>query len=131
MGSTRELNGQRIRVGGFTWGLVPFGPPYAFADIDLAREVTDVAVDRMNFVLVRVQPGMRPEDIRDAISPRVPEALVLTRDEYHTSIVTTLLASSSASPSASPPASGSSSGSSSSRSPCSRPCWTTCASSAR
>jgi putative ABC transport system permease protein len=91
VGSTRELNGQRIRVGGFTWGLVPFGPPYAFADIDLAREVTDVAVDRMNFVLVRVQPGMRPEDIRDAISPRVPEALVLTRDEYHTSIVTTLL----------------------------------------
>lgn len=27
LGSIREVNGHRVRVGGFTWGLVPFGPP--------------------------------------------------------------------------------------------------------
>lgn len=91
VGSLRELNGRRVRVGGFTWGLVPFGPPYAFADVDLARELTAVPTDRMNFVLVRVAHGARPEDVRDAIAPRVPEALVLTRTQYHDSIVSTLL----------------------------------------
>lgn len=40
LGSVREVNGRKITVGGFTWGLIPFGPSYAFADYELARAVT-------------------------------------------------------------------------------------------
>src|SRR6185295_9680357 len=32
LGSVREVNGRNIQVGGFTWGLLPFAPAYAFAE---------------------------------------------------------------------------------------------------
>jgi putative ABC transport system permease protein len=32
IGSVRELGSRRVTVGGFTWGLVPFGAGYAFAE---------------------------------------------------------------------------------------------------
>jgi putative ABC transport system permease protein len=60
LGSLREVNGQQVRVAGFTWGLLPFGPPYAFAAIDTAREL--------------------------------PDLTVVTRQQFHDSIVRSLLA---------------------------------------
>ena len=39
------------------WGLIPFGPSYAFSDYDLAREIGNVAEDRANFVMVEVRLG--------------------------------------------------------------------------
>ena len=35
LGSIREINGHRVRAGGFTWGLVPFGPAYSFGSPDV------------------------------------------------------------------------------------------------
>lgn len=91
LGSIREVNGHRVRVGGFTWGLVPFGPAYAFADADLARTLTGIASDRVSFVLVDVAPGTPVEDVRRALEHRLPEAMILTREQFHASIVTNLL----------------------------------------
>lgn len=91
LGSIREINGHRVRVGGFTWGLVPFGPAYSFASIDLARDITGTPVDRMHFVLVRVRRGADVAAVQRELARRIPEALVLTRDEFHGGIIRQLL----------------------------------------
>ena len=38
IGSVREVNGHRVVVSGFTYGLLPFGAPYTFASVDTARQ---------------------------------------------------------------------------------------------
>ena len=61
LGSVRELNGRRVKVGGFTWGLQPFGPPYAFAELETARRLTDAARElRCHGIGARVLPD--PDD---------------------------------------------------------------------
>ncbi|MBL9038323.1 MAG: hypothetical protein JNG84_07415, partial [Archangium sp.] len=37
LGSVRELSGHKVQAVGFTWGLLPFAPAYAFAEQELAR----------------------------------------------------------------------------------------------
>jgi len=91
LGSVRELNGRRVRVGGFTWGLQPFGPPYAFAEIETARSLTGAPRDQMSFVLVRVRRGESPEAVAAELARRVPEATIMTRERFHNSIVRYLL----------------------------------------
>lgn len=45
----------------------------------------------MSFVLVDVAPGTPVEDVRRALEHRLPEAMILTREQFHASIVTNLL----------------------------------------
>ena len=91
LGSIRELNGHRVRAGGFTWGLVPFGPAYAFADIDLARALVGLRKDRVSFVLVRARPGVDHQELKRRLAERMPEAMILTGTEFHDTIVSNLL----------------------------------------
>ena len=91
LGSVRELNGHQIRVGGFTWGLLPFGPAYCFGEIDLVRTLTNTPTDRMNFVLVKTRAGADVASVQRALGARIPEVLVLERKQYARSIVVTLL----------------------------------------
>lgn len=91
LGSLREVNGHRVRVGGFTWGLIPFGPAYSFADLELARDLTGTPVDEVHFVLVRVAEGHTVGEVKRALERRLPEATVTTREAYHASIVRQLL----------------------------------------
>ena len=90
-GSIRELNGHRIVVGGFTWGLVPFGPSFAFADYDLAQRLLRFDRDRMSYVLVKVQDGHHIADVQAALQARVPETKVVTAVELRWMIVKYLL----------------------------------------
>lgn len=91
LGSVREIGGRKIQVGGFTWGLLPFGPAYAFADYDLARLLLHVDVDRAHFVLVGVAPGASPERVRDDLQRAFPEVKVMTRGDFASSTVRYLL----------------------------------------
>ena len=91
LGTVREVNGRRVRAGGFTWGLLPFGPAYAFAELGLARELARIPTDRQNFVLVTVRPGEQAEAVRDRLAARIPEARVLTQTEFSGAIVGALL----------------------------------------
>lgn len=91
LGSVREIGGRRVRVGGFTWGLLPFGPPFAFADLDLARSLAEVPVDQINFVLVELAPGADSAAVERELQRRIPTATVLSRDAFHDLIVSTLL----------------------------------------
>jgi putative ABC transport system permease protein len=94
VGSVREVNGHDVRVGGFTWGLVPFGPSFAFADYDLARELLHTPVDQTSYVLVAVRPGVDPAAVAADLQQRLPDALVLTRAQFRASTVRYVLAQS-------------------------------------
>lgn len=91
LGSIREVNGHRVRVGGFTWGLLPFGPAYTFGDIDVVRNLVGAPTNKLNFVLVKVRPGADVKTVKAALSARVPEVLIRERDEYKSAIVSALL----------------------------------------
>jgi len=93
LGSVRELSGRKVRVGGFTWGLLPFGPSYAFADYELAREVLRTDSDQLSFVLIKVQPDVDPSSVARSLQLRIPEAKVLTRDQFKASTIEYVLTS--------------------------------------
>lgn len=89
--SEREVNGHRVHVGGFTWGLQPFGPAYAFAELELARKLGKVEADQTSFVLIRLEPGANPQRVATSLRSQLPGTTVLTASEYKASIQNTLL----------------------------------------
>jgi putative ABC transport system permease protein len=91
LGSIREVNGHKIRVGGFTWGLVPFGASYAFAEYDLARRMLRGDVDQTSFVLVGLASGANPGEVRDALQARMPKVEVLTTAQFSRATIRHLL----------------------------------------
>lgn len=91
LGSIREVNGNRVRVGGFVWGLLPFGPGYTFAEIDEARRLTDTPDRRYHYVLVRVTDGRSPESVATSLQRELPQVKVMTASSFHDSIVSYLL----------------------------------------
>lgn len=91
LGSVRELNGHRVVVGGFTWGLLPFGPAYAFAEYETAREILRLPEDQTHFVLVRVTDISRLQEVKAELQRRIPNSVVLTRQEFQGSIIRYIL----------------------------------------
>jgi putative ABC transport system permease protein len=87
LGSVRELNGKKVRVGGFTWGLLPFGPSYAFADYELARQILQVDPDQQHFVLVKAAEGSSAEEVARDLQSQIPEARVMTTAAFKASTV--------------------------------------------
>jgi putative ABC transport system permease protein len=91
LGSVREVNGYKMRIGGFVWGLLPFGPPYTFTDLDTARTIGSFESDQLSFVLVELAPGADRATVQRDLAARCPTADVYTRDEYSHRIVMQLL----------------------------------------
>jgi putative ABC transport system permease protein len=91
LGSLREVNGHRVAVGAFTWGLLPFGPSYAFASYDLARELLKTPRDQVSFVLVKAAPGQDHAALAKALQERMPDAKVMTRADFESTIVRYIL----------------------------------------
>lgn len=89
--SVREVNGRRVRVGGFVWGLLPFGPAYTFAELNTARDLTNRPPDALDFVLVTADPGTTPEALAEALQQRLPDQRVVTTAAFHNNIVGALL----------------------------------------
>lgn len=83
LGSVREVNGRRIKVVGFTWGLVPFGPSsYAFADFDLARQLMHTDADQSSVILVGVAKGADPARVARELRKRMGTEQVSTSSEF-------------------------------------------------
>jgi putative ABC transport system permease protein len=88
VGSVRELSGKRVVVGGFTWGLEPFGPPYAFASYETARDVLRTPDDQTSYVLVGVEPGADLAAVQAELQARVGKsAEVYTQQAFHDAIL--------------------------------------------
>jgi putative ABC transport system permease protein len=90
--SVRELSGHRVVAGGFTWGLAPFGPPYAFAEYDTARNILRVDADQTSYVLVGTERGADVETVRRRLAERLPALRVVTARAFSQAIVDYLLA---------------------------------------
>jgi putative ABC transport system permease protein len=91
LGSVREVSGRKVQVGGFTWGLVPFGPAYAFADYDLARLLLHTDSDRTSFVLIGVEPGKDPAALQRTLAAAFPDVAVMTREQFTSSTLRFIL----------------------------------------
>jgi putative ABC transport system permease protein len=82
LGSVRELSGHRVQAVGFTWGLLPFAPAYAFAEQTLAREVLRAPADQHTFLMVKAAPGVSKTALREQLQRELPDTRVMTREEY-------------------------------------------------
>lgn len=91
LGSVREVAGRRVRVVGLTWGLQPFAPAYAFADIALARKLSGTGEGACQFVLVRIVPGESSDLVAARLRRALPDEAVMTRSAFRDGIVRTLL----------------------------------------
>lgn len=88
VGSVREVNGRRAHVVGLTWGLLPFGPSYAFASYDKALELAGRTDRAPNMVLVGLEPGRDPDAVAAALKARLgPEVKVLTAAALRRTVV--------------------------------------------
>jgi putative ABC transport system permease protein len=92
LGSVREVNGRRTVVGGFTWGLLPFAPSFAFAEYENARELLKMSSEQTSFILIGAQPGVSPAALRDAVQAKVPHQRVLTSSEFEDRVSSYVLA---------------------------------------
>lgn len=81
IGSVREVNGHRVQAVGFTWGLLPFGPSYAFASYDTARELSGQTNRDQNVVLVGVRPGEDAQAVATRLRGRITGVDVHTSSE--------------------------------------------------
>ena len=93
LGSVREVSHHRVVVGGFTWGLLPFGPSYAFADFDTARLLMNTPNDEASFVLIGVAKGADRAAVARAVQARVPSAEVLSTADFRSKVLRYLLVS--------------------------------------
>ena len=91
LGSVRELGGKRVVASGFTWGLIPFGPSYAFGEYNLIQQILRTPADRTSFGLVGVAEGRDPEAVARDIQRALPDTMVLTKAQYRQSIVRYIL----------------------------------------
>ncbi len=91
LGNVRELGGKRIVVSGFTWGLIPFGPSYAFGEYNLVQQILRTPADRTSFGLVGVAEGRDPVEVARALQLALPDTKVLTKSEYRGSIIKYIL----------------------------------------
>jgi len=93
LGSVREVNGHRVVTSGFTWGLLPFAPSYAFAEYDYARSLLGTPSDEASFVLVGLRRGADATRVARDIRAQTPTVDVMTTAEFHGRVVRYLLIS--------------------------------------
>ena len=91
VGSVRELAGHKVQAVGFTWGLLPFAPAYAFAEQKLAREILKLRPDAHSYIMVGVAAGEEPATVRARLQAVMPDATVMTREEYLKAILKYIL----------------------------------------
>lgn len=83
IGTRGELNGHRVRVAGFVGGMSSFPvTPYAFVSYKAALDLVPIGADETVFIMVKCQPGVSLESVRDRLAGRISDVEVLTRDEF-------------------------------------------------
>lgn len=83
VGDRVEINGLGLTVAGFFRGVDPHSPfYYVFTNLDDARAVVSMPADRTSFVAVGTAPGASRDAVRVALAKRMPNATVLTRDQF-------------------------------------------------
>lgn len=82
IGDRIEIGGQMAVIAGFTQGLQAFAAYQMFTNIQDARGYAkNFPADRVTFVAVKVVPGANPIAVRDTLRARVPDVVVVTKEE--------------------------------------------------
>jgi len=87
IGSVREVNGHRTVAVGFTVGLIPFGPPYAFSSFDMAREILRIPSDEVSYVMVGLTPGADANAVVRRLQKTFPAQLVMSRADIRSKTI--------------------------------------------
>ena len=83
IGELREIGGQRVRIAGKCHGVLSFlVAPYIFTDHRTSALMTGVDPNTTSYFLVKVKPGADVGQVCDELRQRLPEAEVMTREEY-------------------------------------------------
>jgi len=78
-----EINDHRARVTGFTDGIKTFTQsPYVFTSLRNARVFANRTDNDITYVLIRLAPGYRQDNVARALSARMPDIDVLNSSEF-------------------------------------------------
>jgi putative ABC transport system permease protein len=83
VGEIFEIGGHRARIVGFTRGIRAFTTsPYVFTTFKNAQTFRNMREDQTLYVLVKLAPGAKVEDVRQAILNQVTDVEVLTTAQF-------------------------------------------------
>jgi len=83
VGEVFEIGGHRARVAGFTRGIRSFTTsPYVFTTFKNAQSYTGMREDQTLFILVKVAPGAKIDDVRRGILAPVKDVEVYTTAQF-------------------------------------------------
>ncbi|MEQ1577422.1 MAG: ABC transporter permease [Hyphomicrobium sp.] len=83
IGDFAEINNMRVRVAAVTKNIRSFTTlPYAFTSISRARQFTNANPEQATYQLVTLAEGAELETVRSDLIARLPDAEVLTQDEF-------------------------------------------------
>ena len=85
VGDTAQVGSSRVRVTGLTEGIRSFTvTPFVFTTLTRARQLIDMPVDNITYVLVKVAPGADIQKVQSEIKAKLPDDEVLTTAEFRT-----------------------------------------------
>jgi putative ABC transport system permease protein len=83
LGDTAEIRDQKARVAVVTRGIRSFTTtPYVFTTMDRARDYMGAPPNKATYFIVRVGPGASVQAVRRELAARLPDAEILTADEF-------------------------------------------------
>ena len=82
-GDRAEINNIQVTVHVVTKGIRSFTTlPYIFTTLGMARQLLDAAPDQSSYAVVRVTPGSNIEDVRKSLHARLPDAEIVSHQEF-------------------------------------------------
>jgi putative ABC transport system permease protein len=82
-GDQAEVNNTQVTVTAVTHGIRSFTTlPYVFTTLTTGRTLLDAAPEQASYMLVRVAAGSDIETVRAALGARLPDAEILTHQEF-------------------------------------------------
>ena len=83
LSDTGQIGGSRVKVAGFTEGIRSFTTsPFVFTTLNRGRSLLSMPPDKISYVLVKTEPGVSPEAVRDVLRTKIPDGEVLTKAEF-------------------------------------------------
>lgn len=84
LGDRAEVNHMQVTIRAVTKGIRSFTTlPYVFTTLQQARMMVGAAPDQSSYMMVRVAPGHNVADVRAALQDRLPDAEVISHQEFH------------------------------------------------
>jgi len=83
IGTTAEVNGQRVRITAITQGIRSFTTtPYIFTTLKQARRLLGISSQSASFYLVKIAPGADVSAVQASLKHKLPKLDILTTEEF-------------------------------------------------